>query len=1214
MPGLAARSDDAAHWRELLDGGPRTLMLPTDRPRRPGESGSSGQVADRGVWMLPDWVEADAIPASIVTLAGFVALLARYSNEEEIDLGVALDGLHELPLRVTLGDSPTFRQVVTTVRGAVHRARQAAGVTREALRSTAVGWSPDQGWPYRVAFRYTPAPGTADVNGVSRNEHDSPSTDHAGRHPARDLALTTAISDRADESDELLLTLEYDAAQFDEPTARRMLGHLRTLLVAALAQPDQPLSALPLLTGAERQQMLVEWNATEVRYPDRLGLHQHVEAQAARTPDAVALTFGEERLTYAELNVQANRLAHYLRELGVGPEVLVGICMPRSIEAIVGVLAILKAGGAYLPLDPTYPEARLGLMMEDAAVPLVLTADALPAGLRPTAQVVSLTAERETIARRPSGNLQVDVSPQQLAYVIYTSGSTGRPKGVEITHAAVLNTLLWLQDTFVLTADDVVAQKTALSFTDSVQEIFWTLIAGARLAVLSDVAARDPNLLRQRLREERVTYTQFVPAQMTAFLAAAEAAGDHDLPRLRWIFNGGEALPLHLAQAWYGVFPEATIANIYGMTESAIYATSYIVENSPDLAERGILVGKPIANARVFVLNESGQPCPINVVGELYIGGVGIARGYRSQPELTRERFVPDPFDDDPDAKLYKTGDCVCFRADGSLEYVGRQDHQVKIRGIRVELGEIEAGLARHPAVRQAVVMLRRDAVATTGQNDPSDARLVAYVVPRAQPWPTVSELRQHLQGFLPAYMTPSAFVPLDRLPLTPSGKVDRRALPAPGTDYRGSEGAVVAPRTVCERRLVAIWERLLGVRHIGVTDDFFDLGGHSLLVARLFAEISVEFGVQLPLASVFPEATVEHLASLLDVDRPAPIAGAIVPIHPGGTAPPLFLVHGIGGGVLDFTRLARQLGPDQPVYGLDVPERDEMTASTATIEAMAGRLVRALREFRPTGPYLLGGHCFGGMLAYEMAWQLVDDGQDVELLALIDADSPSYRQVRVTSRVLKLFVRNLPFWLADLLGLGLDRMWRRARRKTRGLARRLAGQIRRAGADLPRLELEDLLDLVPDVSDERRHLMKLQFQALEHYRPKPYPGQITLFRARRQPLWCSFDADLGWGQTAVGPVVTHILPGNHDQMMTEERHIRALASELRRCLQEKAQSRSHPGAPLARPTEVLARRSPSRYPLHQDGARETATPINGQHASFERRQSTRSDQTDLAG
>ena len=646
-------------------------------------------------------------------------------------------------------------------------------------------------------------------------------------------------------------TLEYNPDLFDQARIARLAGHFPTVLAGVTDAPEQRLAEVPVLTAAERHQVLVEWNATRANYSRQACLHELIEAQTQQTPEHVAVVYDGASLSYRQLNARANQLARYLQRQGVGPERLVGICMERGLDMVVGLLGILKAGGAYLPLDPSYPSERLRFMLEDVGVSVILTQravmDTLPAH---QAQVICLDTEWERIAVESEEAPVNDVASHNLAYVIYTSGSTGRPKGVLGLHQGAVNRFHWMWERYPFAPGEVCCQKTSLSFVDSVWEIFGPLLQGIPTVIIPDDVLKDPQRLVQALAVHRVTRLVLVPSLLQVLLEAV-AELDNRLPHLQYWIASGEALSHELTNRFAERMPQRILLNLYGSSEVSADSTWYEISRGRSLS--CVPIGRPITNTQVYVLDAHLQPVPIGVPGELYIGGLGLARGYLNRPELTAERFIPHPFSSEPGARLYKTGDLVRYRPDGTLEFLGRLDHQVKVRGFRIELGEIEAVLRQNPAVREAVVLARED--------EPSEKRLVAYLVPKPEQMPTSGELRSFLKAKLPDYMVPAAVVTLKALPLTPNGKVDRHALPAPNYTRPELEKGFIAPHDVFERQLTHMWEDLLGVTPIGVQDDFFELGGHSLLAVQLFAQIEKRMGTRLPLATLFERPTIAHLA-----------------------------------------------------------------------------------------------------------------------------------------------------------------------------------------------------------------------------------------------------------------------------------------------------------------------------------------------------------------
>jgi aspartate racemase len=855
-----------AYWKQQLAGLP-TLQVPTDRPRPAVQTfhGARQSVVISLSLMqaLKHLSQQCAVTLFMTLLAAFQALLHRYTGQDDIPVGslianrnrVELEALigffiNTLVLRTDLSGDPTFRALLDRVRevclGAYTHQDLPFEKLLEQLRPPR-DLSRNPLFQVMFVLHNTPrqVPTLAGLT-VSPQEID-------GQTARFDLTL-----DLWETPEGLRGWFEYNTDLFDVATIIRMAEHLQTLLESIVANPKQHLSQLLLLTADERQCLLVEWNTTQMDYPHDHCLHQVFEVQVAQTPDAIALICEGELLTYRELNRRANQVAYHLRELGVGPEILVGLCMERSLEMVVGLLGILKAGGAYVPLDPAYPLERLAFMLADAQVPAVLTQDRFIAYLpSPGVQVICLDSEWDIFARQSDQNLVSGVWADNLAHVLYTSGSTGMPKGVLGTHRATLNVLAWLWQAYSLTPQEVCVQKTSMSFVDSIQELLAPLLCGFPTVLIPDEVLKDLDQFVQTLAAHHVTRILLVPSLLRALLDTYDDL-QRQLPHLQLWFTGGEVLPRELWERFQARMPQSRLVNIYGASEDAADATWYDT-GSMNKNLVSVPIGRPIANTQTYVLDRSLQPVPIRVPGELHVGGAGLARGYLNRPELTAEKFIPHPFSTEPGARLYKTGDLARYLPDGNLEYLGRLDHQVKIRGFRIELCEVEAGLEQHAAIRQAVVLAREYA--------PGDARLVAYIITSQEPAPTSSELRGFLKAKLPEYMVPAAFVVLEALPLTPSGKVDRQALPQPEWSRPQLESALVVPQDALEHQLAQIWQDLLGVKPIGMQDDFFELGGHSLLAVQLFAQIEKCTGKRLPLATLFQGPTIAYLAYSLRQD-----------------------------------------------------------------------------------------------------------------------------------------------------------------------------------------------------------------------------------------------------------------------------------------------------------------------------------------------------------
>jgi amino acid adenylation domain-containing protein len=654
--------------------------------------------------------------------------------------------------------------------------------------------------------------------------------------------------------DGLRLSVEYNTDLFERETIRRLLGHYETLLGGAVADPAQVISRLPLLSEAEYQQLLVEWNATATAYPRDATLAERFEAQAAATPDGVALLFEEQQLTYRELNTRSNQLARYLRQHhSVGPEVRVGLPMERSVEMVVGVLGIVKAGGAYVPLDPNAPPGRLAFMLEDAGIALVLTQEAsrehLPAEW--SGPVIALDTQWPTIAQTPATDLVSGATVENLAYIMYTSGSTGVPKGTSICQRSVMR-LVKNTNYLEVGPADTFLQFAPLAFDASTLEIWGSLLNGAKLVVFSP---HQPSLeeLGRCLREHEVS-TLWLTAALFHQMVDSQPEALHGV---RQLFSGGDVLSVPHVQRVLANLPEGgVLINGYGPTENTTFTCCHVMTRESRV-EGSVPIGRPIANTQVYVLDRSMQPVPVGVYGELYIGGDGLARDYLKRPALTAEKFVPDPFSDTPGARLYRTGDLVRYRSDGTVEFQGRRDHQVKLRGYRIELGEIETVLSQHPEVQASVALARED--------EPGDKRLVGYVVPLEESL-SASDLRRYLQARLPDYMVPAHFVMLDALPVTPNGKVDRKALPALSGTRGSLETSYVAPRTSMEQQLVDIWQDVLGLEQVGVKDNFFELGGHSLLATQVVSRVREALKIDLKLQDFFELPSIAGLVGALEI------------------------------------------------------------------------------------------------------------------------------------------------------------------------------------------------------------------------------------------------------------------------------------------------------------------------------------------------------------
>jgi amino acid adenylation domain-containing protein len=866
---------------------------------------------------------------------------------------------------------------------------------------------------------------------------------------------------------------------------------MTTLLTALMRRraADAPLTA--------RDVSNPRWNQTAREYPSDCGVSELIDKQANRTPDAIAIVHRGERVTYRDLRIRVDQLARYLAARGAVPGALVGVCVGRSIDMIVALLAVLKAGAAYVPLDPDYPRARLELILDDARVGLLVTEHRLLHLFSDSrAACVSIDDERTAIACESTTPLRAAAGPDEVAYIIYTSGSTGTPKGVQVTVRNLVNFLWSMRDEPGATAADVIPAITTICFDIAALEMYLPLVVGARIVVIDRDVTSDGRLLADALATSGASLIQATPATWRLLLGTGWR-GD----RRARLLCGGEALSRDLADALLS--RSAAVWNMYGPTETTVWSAIHRVARGTGQ----VPIGHPIANTTIYLLDEGRQPVPIGSTGEIYIGGDGVARGYLNRDALTAERFVPDPFGP-TGRRLYRTGDLGRQQPDGTIVFLGRADHQVKIRGYRIEPEEIEAVLASHPRIAHAV--------ATAIDDASGEKRLVAHYCTGDGIALGPGDLRRFLADRVPEYLIPSVFVHVHALPLTPNGKIDRRALPvvAPSTGDR----AVVLPRTDVERELVAMWQRALQLAPISVTDNFFDLGGHSLLAVRLFADISRRFGRDLPLSTLVHAPTIAHLAEHLRGPLRAGIWGALVPIQPLGDGRPLFVVHGGGGTVLFLRDLARHLGGARPLYGLQCEGFDGKHATRLSVEQMAAHYLCVLRTVQPEGPYRIGGYCFGGLVAFEMAQQLHRRGERAELVALFNAPNRAVaagtieeKRARTSRRAVLerhwQMLAHLPG--AAKLGYAGEAV-RHAIAWRRGLVHDRRGQaaqhLRAIACDL---HVAARRAIPPGLRDA--YVFQVTTHAEQRYVPARYPGHLVVLRGKglyRDPA-------LGWGQYA---------------------------------------------------------------------------------------------------
>jgi amino acid adenylation domain-containing protein len=1127
------------YWKQELSGEIHPLELPTDFPR-PAIASYKGRAisftVDRKHYeRFKQLCESQGATLFMGLLGVFKTLLMCYSGQHDLLVGTPIANrnrkqiedligffVNTLVIRTDVSDNPSFTQLLTRIKEKTLQAYVNQDLPFEKLVEEL---QPERNLSYSPLFQVMFVLQNAPIGNLELPNLSLTSLSLENVRTKFDLTLSMTETEKGLQS-----TWEYKTDLFEAATITRMAGHFQTLLEAIVANPEQHLTELSVLSATERHQLLVEWNDTHTEYPQDSCLHHLFEAQVERTPNRVAVVFEDQQLTYRELNARANQLAHYLQALGVGPDVLVSICMQRSIEMVVGLLGVLKAGGAYLPLDPTYPKERLTFMLSDAQTPVLLTQQILLGSLpEHRSHTVCLDPSWEIIAQESEENLASGVVADNLAYTIYTSGSTGNPKGVMLSHRAICNHMFWMQETFPLTQTDKVLQKTPFSFDASVWEFYAPLLVGAQLVMARPEGHQDSAYLIKEIADQKVNTVQLVPSLLRMLL---EQGGIENSHSLRNIFCGGEALPVGLQERLEANL-DADLHNLYGPTEACIDATFWTCDSR--INQQVVPIGRPISNTQIYILDSDLEPLPIGVPGELHIGGVGLARGYFNRPTLTAEKFIPNPFSNEPGARFYKTGDLARYLPDGNIEFLGRIDNQVKIRGFRIELGEIETALAQHPAVREAVVLACED--------QPGDKRLVAYVVPRQEQVLSTSTLRGFLKEKLPNYMIPGAFVMLDKLPLTPNGKVDKRALSAPSADGNTRSGERIPPRTPLEQKLVELWEEVLQVSRIGVTENFFDLGGHSLLAIRLIAEIENRLGYSLPLATLFRESTVENIALQLERDYKPSDSDVLVPLQTKGDRLPLFLVHQAGGYGLSYSVLADVLGKEQPLYALQSRGLDGKQQPLNTVEAMASTYIKAIREILPYGPYLLGGHSFGGLVAFEMASQLEAAGERVEHLFIIDIHSPLPEPE--VEAALDDHAALLGFMI-EQIGLYFN--------KTVSVSYEELSVLDEAERFEHVLQLLRRHEIVPPNS--RKNLIvgllnvyKANVRASLRYQPKPIKSSLSVFKTTAlAERFLLEDPTVGWRELTSGQVRFCTVSGEH-QSLLKEPHVKELSAAIEEVL-----------------------------------------------------------------
>ena len=1098
---------------QMIEQEQTVLQLPRDflkTPTTPYQSGTwTFALPDRLTKLLQE--QGSELERRSLLLAGFSALLHRYTQQETLNLGLRLASgrlghTATVAIGVSIQGEATGRDLISQIAAIVKQAQN---------QPTALS---DQLLDHPLQNRSTfPAI-------VTLSESTDPGSDQA-------QALTTQLRTAEDPADLHLILLQqgrqssgilsYDANLFRPDTIQRLAGHLQVLIAGMAEDLDCPIAQLPLLTQAETEQ-LATWSSARVDYPE-IPMHRQIEAHAVQQPDAIALTFRDQHLTYAELNQRANQLAHYLISLGVGADVTVAVCVEPCLDILIGLLGIFKAGGVYVPLDPTYPAERLATILEETQPQVFLTQShllphlpAFPDSIGD--RVFCCDRDSHLLQSAPTHNPAPAVDLDRTAYLVYTSGTTGKPKGVMVSHRNLINYIRVAQERFGVNQQDVIPAIARFTFSITMFELVLPLAAGGRLVILEREHILDFQRMVQTLQQVTLVHTS--PSLMKKLLDYIQDNNldSQNFQNLRHASCGGDLVPADLLETMKAVFQSAEIFVVYGCSEISCMGCAYPV--SRDRHITGNRVGQPFSNVSVRLYDPHQNPVPIGVTGEIWFGGAGVTRGYLHREELTQERFVELEGD-----RFYRTGDLGRWDCDGNLEILGRNDFQIQLRGMRIEPGEIEATLRQAIGVREAVVMAR------TLEN--GELALVAYVVLDQAQNPTIAQLRQFLQAKLPYYMVPAIFMSLEAMPLTPNGKLDRRSLPAPA-NLGADSTEYVNPRTPLEVTIAAIWADVLRLESVSVADDFFALGGHSLLCIQLFARIEQSLGRALPPTLIFQAPTVKLLAALLRQSTQQSTHSAIVIQEGSSTQPPLFCIHVLGPNCQFFRPLVAHLNSAQSVYGLAAQMADRENAPPNRITDLAAYYIKEMQRIQPHGPYYLTGMSFGGCVAFEMACQLTAQDEPVALLALLDTFGPNTIDTtggteRVSAHLDRLMKLG-PIYLLKRVKAKLKRVWE----KTLVTCSTL---LQRAGYPLS-YELKLLI-----VVEENKY-------AATNYAPTVYPGRILLFRATEGIFYSQsyLEAGLGWRKLTRDGLEIYDVPGDHMQML-EEPNVQVLAEKLQASL-----------------------------------------------------------------
>ncbi|MBL8006957.1 MAG: amino acid adenylation domain-containing protein [Ignavibacteria bacterium] len=907
----------------------------------------------------------------------------------------------------------------------------------------------------------------------------------------------------------------YETSKYETEFIEQVLQNFKTFLENVSLNPERRISEIPVLTEKEANKILYEWNDTKVTYPDSKPVHELFRDQVKRTPDSVAIEFEDRQMTYSELDVITDKIANYLINAGVKPETIAGICIDRSLEMITGLLGILKAGGAYVPIDPSYPQERIDYMIQDSGIKILLTSkNHKEKIINHNAEVVFLDDENK-FSSESSVPPEVKLTPENMVYVIYTSGSTGNPKGVINIHKGLTNQILWIKDYLRCSQEDVVLQKTSFSFDVSTFELFMPLICGAKLVFAVPDGHKNNAYLIDVVNRKKITIIHFVTSMLAMFL---EEKGADKCTSLRLFVSSGEEVTLNVQNLFFRKFPDTELHDLYGPTETSVHVTYWKCDKHTKL--NTVPIGKPVANTQAYVLDMYCNPVPAGVAGELHIGGDQVARGYHGRDELTLEKFIPDKFSDKEGAKIYKTGDLVRFMKDGNIEYFGRKDNQIKLRGFRIELGEIENAISHYPGIRLTVVIAK--------DYHDGDKRLIAYIVTEDNNAFKIPELKNHLQTKLPVFMLPSEFVLMDEIPLTGSGKVNKKALPEPEFIRANESTNYSEPKDTLELQLVKIWEKVIGKRPIGIKDNFFELGGHSLLALRLFGYIEKLTGKKLPLSTLFSYPTIEQLAVILKDEGWKPQWKSLVAVKPGGSRLPFFYIPPAAGTALEVKDLIKYLPDNQPFYILESVGLDGKEPPHTEIEQMSVHFVKEIQSLQPEGPYLIGGRCFGGRVAFDVAQQLTKQGQKIALLSIFDT-WPPFTEKPVDHIPQKRDSKH--FISSTIKHIRTGEFFKVAYNYSSNEIKKLIKNLKNKYDDTFSSERKKIYN----------HIRQIHFKAQDRYIAKKFPGKITLIECEATKT----EYRKRWESLAGGGLEFYVIPGTDHKSIVREPKLREFVEKL---------------------------------------------------------------------